>query len=54
MVEVTEVCDHVLFLSQGRLLLQGDPRRLPAEHGVASLDDLFVKIANERLTGAPT
>lgn len=52
MVEVTEVCDRVLFLSQGRLLLQGDPRRLPAEHGVATLDDLFVKIANERLTEA--
>lgn len=53
MVEVTEVCDRVLFLSQGRLLLQGDPRGLPAEHGVATLDDLFVKIANERLTGTP-
>ncbi len=53
MVEVTEVCDRVLFLSQGRLLLQGDPRGLPAEHGVATLDDLFVKIANERLAGTP-
>ena len=53
MVEVTEVCDRVLFLSQGRLLLEGDPRRLPAEHGVATLDDLFVKIANERLAGTP-
>ncbi|MEO6077133.1 MAG: ABC transporter ATP-binding protein [Dokdonella sp.] len=54
MVEVTEVCDRVLFLSQGRLLLQGDPRRLPAEHGVETLDDLFVKIANERLSEEPS
>lgn len=52
MVEVTEVCDRVLFLSQGRLFLQGDPRQLPAEHGVETLDDLFVKIAHERLTEA--
>lgn len=53
MAEVTEVCDRVLFLSQGRLLLQGDPKRLPAEHDVATLDDLFVKIAHERLAGTP-
>lgn len=49
MAEVTEVCDRVLFMSQGRLLLQGNPRELPAEHGVATLDDLFVKLAQERL-----
>lgn len=54
MVEVTEVCDRVLFLSRGRLLLHGDPRRLPAEHGVETLDDLFVKIAHESLTEAAT
>lgn len=51
MVEVTEVCDRVLFLANGRLLLDGDPRQLPADHGVATLDDLFVKIANQRLSG---
>ena len=45
MGEVVEVCDRVLFLSRGRLLLEGDPRRLPAAHGVASLEELFVKVA---------
>src|SRR6186713_2956724 len=32
MYEVEEVCDRVLFLSRGRILLEGDPRSLPAEH----------------------
>ncbi len=33
MYEVEDVCDRVLFLSHGRILLQGDPRTLPAMHG---------------------
>jgi ABC-2 type transport system ATP-binding protein len=49
MVEVEAVCDRVLFLSRGRILLEGDPRRLPAEHGRASLEDLFVTVAREPL-----
>jgi ABC-2 type transport system ATP-binding protein len=43
------VCDRVLFLSRGRILLEGDPRSLPAEHGAATLDDLFVRLAREPL-----
>ena len=50
MVEVAEVCDRVLFLSHGRILLEGDPRTLPAEHGKATLEDLFVTVAREPLT----
>jgi ABC-2 type transport system ATP-binding protein len=46
MLEVQEVCDRVLFLSRGRILLQGDPRTLPQQHGEATLDDLFVKLAH--------
>jgi ABC-2 type transport system ATP-binding protein len=42
MVEVQEVCDRVLFLSRGTILLTGDPRTLPREHGKSSLEDLFV------------
>ena len=37
MYEVQEVCDRVLFLSRGKILLEGDPKRLPEEHGKASL-----------------
>ena len=49
MYEVEAVCDRVLFLSGGRILLEGDPKTLPHEHGAASLDDLFVQVAHEAL-----
>ena len=50
MYEVEEVCDRVLFLSHGRILLEGNPRTLPREHGKDSLEDLFVTVAREPLT----
>jgi ABC-2 type transport system ATP-binding protein len=50
MYEVEEVCDRVLFLSRGRILLEGDPRTLPREHGRRSLEDLFVTVAREPLS----
>jgi ABC-2 type transport system ATP-binding protein len=49
MYEVEVVCDRVLFLAHGRILLEGDPKTLPHEHGAASLDDLFVQVAHEAL-----
>ena len=50
MYEVEEVCDRVLFVSKGRVLLEGDPKTLPAEHGRGSLEDLFIAVAREPLT----
>ncbi len=50
MHEVEEVCDRVLFLSHGKILLQGDPRTLPGDHGKETLEDLFVAVAREPLT----
>jgi ABC-2 type transport system ATP-binding protein len=47
MYEVEAVCDRVLFLSHGKVVLQGDPKTLAGEHGAASLDDLFVAMAHE-------
>ncbi len=49
MYEVEEVCDRVLFLSRGRILLEGDPRALPHEHGARSLEELFIRFAREPL-----
>jgi ABC-2 type transport system ATP-binding protein len=49
MHEVSEVCDRVLFLSRGRILLEGNPRTLPAEHGKETLDELFIAVAREPL-----
>jgi len=49
MYEVEEVCDRVLFLSRGKILLEGDPRSLPGEHGKESLEELFIAVAREPL-----
>ena len=49
MYEVEEVCDRVLFLSHGKILLEGDPRALPAQHGAHSLEELFIQLAREPL-----
>ncbi len=50
MYEVTEVCDRVLFLSRGKILLEGNPRTLPGEHGKETLEELFITEAREPLT----
>lgn len=53
MYEVADVCDRVLFLSRGKILLAGDPRALPEEHGVQSLEELFIRLAREPLEYQP-
>lgn len=50
MYEVEEVCHRVLFLSRGRILLQGDPRTLPQEYGMRTLEALFIAVAREPLS----
>ena len=50
MREVEEVCNRVLFLSRGKVLLQGEPNELPRQHGMASLEELFIAVAREPLT----
>jgi len=50
MYEVQEVCDRVLFLSHGKILLEGDPKLLPEEHGKTTLEELFITVAREPLT----
>lgn len=49
MYEVQEVCDRVLFLSHGRILLEGNPKTLPEEHDAPSLEELFIRFAREPL-----
>ncbi len=50
MVEVEEVCHRVLFLSRGKILLEGDPKMLPREHGKKTLEELFITVAREPLS----
>jgi ABC-2 type transport system ATP-binding protein len=56
MYEVTQVCDRVLFLSRGKILLEGAPKSLPGDYGKETLEDLFISVAREPLTleGAQT
>jgi ABC-2 type transport system ATP-binding protein len=49
MYEVSEVCDRVMFLSRGKILMEGEPEALVREHGAASLEDLFIEVAHEGL-----
>jgi len=52
MKEIEAVCDRVLFLSHGKILLSGDPRRLPAEYGKNDLEELFIALANKPVSFA--
>ena len=49
MREVEAVCDRVLFLSQGRIMLEGKPAELPLAHGAKNLEELFIRVAKEPL-----
>jgi len=53
MNEIERMCSKVLFLSRGRILLRGDPRTLPGEHGRNNLEELFIAIAREPLVINP-
>ena len=47
MNEIAAVCDRVLFLSHGEILLSGNPKTLPSEHGRKDLEELFIAVARE-------
>jgi ABC-2 type transport system ATP-binding protein len=53
MYEVEQTCDRVLFLSRGRVLLEGDPKALPPAHGATTLEELFIRLAREPLATEP-
>ncbi len=49
MNEIEAVCDCVIFLSHGKMLLSGNPKTLPSEYGMKSLEELFIAVAREPL-----
>lgn len=53
MYEIEEVCGRVLFISHGKILLEGDPKKLPVQHGKKNLEELFIAVAREPLTLHP-
>lgn len=50
MHEVADICDRVLFVSHGKILLEGNPRELPAQYQKKNLEELFIAVAREPLT----
>jgi ABC-2 type transport system ATP-binding protein len=50
MREIEAVCDRVLFLSHGSVLLEGDPKTLASEYNKKDLEELFIAVAREPLS----
>ena len=50
MNEIEEVCNRVLFISHGKILLEGNPHELPAQYGKKDLEELFIAVAREPLS----
>ncbi len=49
MREIEAVCDRVMFLSHGKILLTGNPRTVASEYGKKDLEELFIAVAREPL-----
>jgi ABC-2 type transport system ATP-binding protein len=50
MNEIEKMCNRVLFLSHGRVLLSGNPKTLPSQNGKNDLEELFIAVAREPLS----
>ena len=50
MYEIEAICDRVLFISHGKILLEGKPLELPAQYGKKNLEELFIAVAREPLS----
>jgi ABC-2 type transport system ATP-binding protein len=50
MHEISKMCDRVFFISHGKILLEGDPRKLPSQYGKGDLEELFISVAREPLS----
>lgn len=50
MYEIEAVCDRVLFISHGKILLEGKPHELPGQYGKKNLEELFIAVAREPLS----
>jgi len=50
MKEIEEVCDRVMFLAHGKIILSGNPKTLAKEYGKKDLEELFITVAREPLS----
>ena len=49
MEEAQLLCDEIIIVDHGHIIAQGTPQALLAQHGVANLEDLFLKLTGEAL-----
>ncbi|MEK6815742.1 MAG: ABC transporter ATP-binding protein [Nitrospirota bacterium] len=47
MREIEALCDRVLFLHAGRIIMEGPPKEIAARFGDADLETLFLRVARE-------
>ncbi len=47
MTEVETVCERVLFILHGRILISGSPKELPESYNKKNLEELFIYLAKE-------
>ena len=52
MREIEEVSDRIIFLSRGQIVASDTPENLKSRFGLEDLEEIFVSIANEPLSGA--
>ena len=45
MQEVEQMCDRVIFLARGRIVMQGSPAEIIKQSQSRSLEELFIAIA---------
>src|SRR6266850_2816544 len=48
MTDVEQVCERVLFLSQGRIVADGTPASIAASYGRGDLEGVFLHLAGDR------
>ena len=53
-MDEAEYCDRISIMVAGRIAAIGAPADLKREHGVASIDELFVKLARPEKNDVPT
>ncbi len=51
MQEVAQLCDHLVVLAAGRVVIQGSPDELRRETGEGDLEDVFLALTGARQPG---
>lgn len=47
MLEVEELCDRAIFISEGKIVTEGTPEKLIKQFGLKDLNEVFIKIARK-------